>query len=283
MFGAAPVYELFLRLEGFTPDAVPSLVHTLVNVAGVVDPLNHVRDGRLVPRLGRPDEVVVRQIERTPRPLEDLFHPIAVRERIQALLRRTLVDILRVLVVAHEKERVNASQTLIPSDDVGAHLLVGGPQMRTAVHVIDCGCDVEARHADVLIPNPQSLIPAEIQIRLVRRGLHVFDGHMPLGRNSQAVFELRRRVDDRVAETRDFEADRHRAAWRRRRSRARAARAEPRDIARQWSSFRETRSPTAPRAVRAARESSAACQDGSSSSAPKQSTPRARRRYTTAP
>jgi len=83
--------------------------------------------------------------------LEDLLHPIAVRERIEALLRRTLVDVLRMLIVAHEKERVDAAQPLVSRDDVTADLLVGRSQVWAAVDVINCGGEIEARHE---CPNP---------------------------------------------------------------------------------------------------------------------------------
>src|SRR5688500_9369400 len=73
---AAAVHELFLRLERFASDAVPALVHTFVDVAGVVNPLNHINDSSLVSRLRRPDEIVIRQIQPAPRPLEYFFHPI---------------------------------------------------------------------------------------------------------------------------------------------------------------------------------------------------------------
>ena len=130
MLRAAAVHELFLRLERFTSDAVPPFVHALVNVACVVNPLHQFRDGRLVPRLRRPDEVVIRQIEAH---ATCFWKTSSIRsqyvERIEALLRRTLVDILRVLVVAHQKERVDAAQPLVPRDDVGTDLLVGRAQM----------------------------------------------------------------------------------------------------------------------------------------------------------
>ena len=58
---------------------------------------------------------------------ELLLHPVAVGKRIPALLDRPLVDVLRVLVVAHQ-EAFEAAEPLVARDDVGGDLLVGVPR-----------------------------------------------------------------------------------------------------------------------------------------------------------
>ena len=55
---AQPVDELRLRLESLTADAVQTGVDVLIDVAGVVDPLDEVLDERLVLFIGRANEEV---------------------------------------------------------------------------------------------------------------------------------------------------------------------------------------------------------------------------------
>src|SRR2546425_3922608 len=140
------VDEILFLLELFAADAVPAFVHALVNVAGIVDALRDLGDTGLVPRFGRADEVVEGDVETLPRGPEPLLHLVAVRERIEALLDRLLVHVLRMLVAAHQETRVEAREALVARDDVGAHLLVGRPEMRPAVDVIDRGRQEESFH-----------------------------------------------------------------------------------------------------------------------------------------
>src|SRR5262245_45943659 len=110
------VDEILLLLELLAADAVPALVDALVDVAGVVAALCQKAGTDVVPGLGRADEIVERHIEPLPRRAELLLHPIAVRDRIEALLDRLLVHVLRVLVVPHQEPRVEAGEPLIAGD-----------------------------------------------------------------------------------------------------------------------------------------------------------------------
>ena len=101
---------------------------------------------RAVPRLGRADEVVERDVEPAPDVAELRLHAVAVRERLLAELARLAEDVLRVLVVAHDEVDVEAGQPLVARDDVGGDLLVGRPEVRTAVDVVDGGGQIETRH-----------------------------------------------------------------------------------------------------------------------------------------
>ncbi len=74
---------------------------------GVQARLRHLLHGQPVARLGGADEVVERDVEAAPHRAELALHPVAVRERVQPLLARTLVDVLRVLVVAHQEMGVD--------------------------------------------------------------------------------------------------------------------------------------------------------------------------------
>jgi hypothetical protein len=134
---AAAVDEILLLLELLAADAVPALVNALVDVAGFVEPLRELGDAGPVPRLGGADEVVERDVEVPPGGGELLLHPIAVGERLEPELDRFLEHVLRVLVVPHQEQRLEAAEPLVASDDVGAHLLVRRPEVRLAVDVID--------------------------------------------------------------------------------------------------------------------------------------------------
>src|SRR5690348_9026523 len=102
------VHQVLVLLERLAPDAIPALVKALVYVARRRDATDELLHGRLVPRLRRPDEVVEGHVEELPRRAELLFHLVAIRERVESQLLRTLVDVLRVLVVAHDEERLDA-------------------------------------------------------------------------------------------------------------------------------------------------------------------------------
>src|SRR5262249_25310372 len=126
----------------------PPLVDAFVDVARVVDALRQIRHADAMPRLGRSDEVVERDVQPRPRLPELLLHPIAVDERIEPLLDRLLVDVLRVLVVAHQEARLEPAEALVAGNDVGTHLLVGRPEVGPAVHVVDGSRQKVARHDD---------------------------------------------------------------------------------------------------------------------------------------
>ena len=114
------VDEVFLLLELLAADAVPALVHAFVDVAGVVEPLDQGGDALGMPRLGRPDEIVERDVEVLPGPAEFVLHPVAVGQRIEPLFHRALVHVLRMLVVPHQETGLEAAQPFVAGDDVGA-------------------------------------------------------------------------------------------------------------------------------------------------------------------
>ena len=141
---ALPVDQILLLLEGLAGHAVPAFVVSLVDVAPVVAGLRQLLDRRAMARLGRADEVVERDVELLPDRTKLLFHLVAVFERIHAPFERALVDVLRVLVVAHQEMRLAPRETLVAGDDVGGDLLVRRAEVRAAVDVVD-GCrEVEA-------------------------------------------------------------------------------------------------------------------------------------------
>ena len=143
---ALAVDEIFFLLELLAADAVPTLIHAVVDVTRVVDAPGELGHTGLVPRFGRADEIVERDVEALPGPAELLLHPVAVREWIQTQVGGLLVHVLRVLVVPHQETRVESAEPLVARDDVGADLLVRRSEMRAAVHVIDGGREKEPGH-----------------------------------------------------------------------------------------------------------------------------------------
>jgi len=99
-----------------------------------------------VPRLGRADEVVVRDIEvaaHLPEMRGGLF-----REHLglHARFLGGTLDLLPVLVRAGHEEHVVAQQPARPSDRVREHRRVGVADVRAGVDVVDRGRDVERIH-----------------------------------------------------------------------------------------------------------------------------------------
>ena len=88
-------------------------------------------------RFRRADEIVERDIEPAPRRRELVLHLIAVLERRESLLDGAAIHVLRVLVVAHQKTRLESRQALVARDHVGADLFVGRTEVRPAVDVIN--------------------------------------------------------------------------------------------------------------------------------------------------
>ncbi len=88
------VDQVFLLLERFATNAIPAFIHTLVDVAPGVYAIGQFNDASLVTRLRRTNEIVEPDVELRPRVAKQDFHPIAVRDWIEALLHRSAVHVL---------------------------------------------------------------------------------------------------------------------------------------------------------------------------------------------
>ena len=100
-------------------------------------------DDRLVPRLGSADVVVVGDVEDFAEVLEFLGLPVAENRRLDALATRALLHLLPVLVEPRQKVGRDSAHALVADDDVAQNLLVGVPEVRGAVGIVDCGSEVE--------------------------------------------------------------------------------------------------------------------------------------------
>ena len=97
-------------------------------------------------RLGRTNEVVEGNVETLPHLEELCGHAIAIGLGLLAKLARLAKHVLRVLIVAHDEMGIDAAQPLVARDHIRGDLLVRRPEMRAAVHIINGGRQIEARH-----------------------------------------------------------------------------------------------------------------------------------------
>ena len=148
MQDALAVDDLGVLLERLASDAIPPFVRLLVEVGRVVlkDALDQRANARRVLRVGRANELVVRDAEPSPHRLK------ALGERVDERLRRRgpclggLLDLLAVLVHPDQEMHVVAEQAPIPGDGVRADLLVRVAEMRVAVRVVDRGGEEVRAH-----------------------------------------------------------------------------------------------------------------------------------------
>ena len=105
---ALAVDEVLLGVERLAGRAVPALVRGRVEVARRVDAPDDLLDARAVPRLGRPDEVVVRDPELLPEVPKRRRVAVGDDDRRDAFLLRDLLDVLAVLVGAGQEAHVLA-------------------------------------------------------------------------------------------------------------------------------------------------------------------------------
>ena len=144
--GAGAVFKILLLFEGLTGDAVPALVRSLVDAAPRANRLEQLLDPQVVPLLGGADELVVGDVELRPDRAEGVLHLGAVVERIEALFFSLPAHVEGVLVGPHQEVGVVPRAPLEARDHVGGDLLVGRPEVRRRVDVVDGGGQVETGH-----------------------------------------------------------------------------------------------------------------------------------------
>src|SRR4051794_39750106 len=169
---AVALEDLLLGLEVRAARAVPALVLALVDVAVVVDLLQHVLDRRHVLGIRRADEEVVGGA--------DLLRHVAEADRVAVaeLARGDALALgrdrhgLTVLVGPREEEHVLSALAHVAGQDVRRDRRVRVPQMGLRVHVVDRGRDVVG-HWTRLYPRPASgrrIAPAALRLdRTARR------------------------------------------------------------------------------------------------------------------
>ncbi len=152
MHGALAVHEVLLRVERLAGRAIPALVRGRVEVARRVDAPDDLLDAHAVPRLGRADEVVVRDPELSPEVPERRRVAVGHDDRRDAFLLRDLLDVLAVLVRAGQETHVLAREAEIAGERVRDDRGVEMPDVGPVVDVVDRGREVAARHEESRIP-----------------------------------------------------------------------------------------------------------------------------------
>ena len=146
---AVAVDQLGVGLEVRAARAVPALVRPGVDIAAVVNRLEHALDRLDVARVGRADEEVVGDPEAPDEVLEPLGVAVGQLAGRDALALRGLRHRLAVLVGPGEEEHVLATLPHVPRQDVGRDRGVRVAEMRLRVHVVDRRGDVVG-HAAML-------------------------------------------------------------------------------------------------------------------------------------
>src|SRR5665213_2984565 len=133
--------DLFVRLERFTPDAVPAGVRLGVETVRrtIENPLDQCPDANFVRLTRGSDEPVIRNSECGPGFLESACDFVHLLLRCTAFLCRRLRDLLSMLVHARDEQHVVTAQAMVTRQYVGADFLEGVTQMWVAIRVID-GC-----------------------------------------------------------------------------------------------------------------------------------------------
>ena len=136
--------HLVLGEVGLVGDAVPAVIGALVDIARLPHALPEVADGTQLARLGGTDKVIVGYLERLPELLEGRHLAVTPLLWSHAVLARSLLDLLAMLVHTREKLDIKALGATVARLHVTEDCGVRGPQVWLCVDVVDgCG-DVEA-------------------------------------------------------------------------------------------------------------------------------------------
>ena len=134
--------------ELFLTNGVIAGLFVLVDLAFIEEPLQNSLNDFLVPVTGGLCPVVVLHVEFFPeidKLLRDSFDEFSWRN---ACFRRGLLDFLAVLIDAGKKKDFFTFEPMIARNHIGQHHLVGVPDVRRRVRVIDrCGDEKCLRHA----------------------------------------------------------------------------------------------------------------------------------------
>ncbi len=144
--------QVALGVVRLARNAVPTLVQPLVHVAVVVDRLHEPLHAQVVTRLGRADEVVVRDVEGGPRGDVAPARPVDPLLRREPLFLRCTSVLQPVLVRAGEEPGVVADQPVPARQYVRVHGRVRRPEMGGVVDVVDrCRQEEALGHAPKLL------------------------------------------------------------------------------------------------------------------------------------
>ena len=192
--GTLALHEVFLGVERLTGCAIPALVRGGIQVARRVDESDDLLDAHAVPRLGRADEIVVRDPELSPEVPERRRVAVGDDDRGDAFLLRDLLDVLAVLVGAGQETHVLAREAEIAGERVRDDRGVEMPDVGPVIDVVDRGREVAARHEESRIPrlailSETSCAPSRIEFYGERQGMVAdpFGHHWHLSQQKEFV------------------------------------------------------------------------------------------------
>ena len=143
VFRQLAVHQLLVGDEPLLAHRVETLVLGGVDVAGVVETLQHLPHHRRMARLGGADKVVVGNVEPPPGAAKALADAVGERLCVGAGRGRGLIHLLAVLVGAGQKIGAVAVEAVPARQEVGDDGGVGVAEVRFGVDVVDRGGDVE--------------------------------------------------------------------------------------------------------------------------------------------
>ncbi len=166
----AAVELVFLVVE-LAADAVETLVAVELDVAGVVDPLEHLLHRGAVAGLGGADVVVVGDVELVPRLAEQRAVGVGPLRRGDAPRLGGTLHLEAVLVGAGEEDHVVAPEPAPAGQHVGRDRGVRVPDVGRVVHVVDGRGDVEGLgHRRHPIALPSASLPFSPPFLALTRG-----------------------------------------------------------------------------------------------------------------
>ena len=130
--------HLVVGVVGLVGHAIPAIVAALVQVARFLHALPKILNRMVLARLGRANEVVIRNLERLPQVLEQGRLAVApCLRRIEAVLLGSLGNLFAMLIHAGKEFDVVAHRATIARLNVGQDGRICGSQMRRRVYVIN--------------------------------------------------------------------------------------------------------------------------------------------------
>ena len=146
MVRALSVDQFAFGIEPLTPDAVKTLVSAEIDFPSVEDLLQYVLNDFDMFRVGRPNELVVFDIEFWPGLPEKPAYPVDVCLGLNSCSPGRLDDFIPVLVGPGEKEGLESHEFVKAVHYVGDNCSIGVADMRFGINVINRRCYIKSIH-----------------------------------------------------------------------------------------------------------------------------------------
>ncbi len=143
MKGTLPVNEVPLFYEPLTRDTIVPGVGAFVDVASFIRSPYNVLNSCNVIAVCRPDESVVADVKLIPCAAKVSCHDVTEFFCGKPFSLSLPRHIETVLISACQEKSIVSGQSLEPSNYVRSDFFISMPQVRVAVHIIYCGCNIE--------------------------------------------------------------------------------------------------------------------------------------------